>query len=183
MAKAKAKTKAQCQRQHAKNRAFQRFGAELNRNDLREVVDLIQTGKAAHIERQSQRVSVFRVFVTKFNQDAYAVYDRSRNEVVTFLTDEMVKENFMRRMAEDEAEEERARERKRVQVLSRAALTQSDFTLASKLIRDGKYRIRSEIDQQFSHYVVGLTKHGVFLGAFTFLYDEVAKTVVEEVKQ
>jgi hypothetical protein len=78
--------KARAQTKHAKRRAFERYGVELNRHQLRELADLIRTGKAEFVEKQSHRVSVFRVPIG--DTTARVVYDRQRKTIVTFLPPE-----------------------------------------------------------------------------------------------
>ena len=78
--------KLQSERIHAKHRAKERFGLDLNRHDLRELVKQIQNGKAEHIETQSNRVSIKRV---KFEDKFYTVaYDKNRQTIITFLPEE-----------------------------------------------------------------------------------------------
>jgi len=76
-------TKASCQRRHARNRALQRFDLELTRKDLDFLVQQIQDNKAKFVERQSHRVSVFKILYKE--KDMKVVYDKQRKTIVTFL--------------------------------------------------------------------------------------------------
>src|SRR5438045_2427999 len=76
--------KAKAQRRHARRRALERFGLELNRKHLREIVGAIQAQKAELIRQQSLRVSLYRTWV--LDQEVFVIYDRRRKEIVTFLT-------------------------------------------------------------------------------------------------
>lgn len=78
--------KTHSERIHAKRRAQERFGLELNRHQLRELVKQIQSGKAEHVETQSNRVSIKRV---KFEGSFYTVaYDKNRQTIITFLPED-----------------------------------------------------------------------------------------------
>lgn len=83
-------TKLQSQRIHAKRRIEQRFGIQINRHDIREIVNLIQTNRAKFIEKQSNSRSLFSL-VFKDNL-LYVIYDKTRKNICTFLTEEMIKE-------------------------------------------------------------------------------------------
>lgn len=79
--------KSVCQRIHAKRRAEERYALELNRDDLRNIVQRIQQNQATHVEKQSHRVSVFDL--TYNNIDVRVVYDKNRKTIVTFLPKEV----------------------------------------------------------------------------------------------
>lgn len=81
--KGKLPPKAQSERVHAKKRAEERFGVTLNRHDIRDIVYQIQNHSAIFVEKQSQRVSVFVVNLKGIQ--AFAVYDRVRQTIITFL--------------------------------------------------------------------------------------------------
>lgn len=89
----KRMTKAQSERVHAKRRCMERYGLEINRHDIRDIVGMIQSGdrtKATKKEDQSQRVSVW---IVKFRGiDVKVVYDRVRKTLVSFLPMEDKKE-------------------------------------------------------------------------------------------
>lgn len=75
--------KAHSQRIHAKKRALERCGVNLNRHDMRELVTSIQKGHFSLLEKQSNRVSVFKA---KIDEEYYpVVYDRQRKTIVTVL--------------------------------------------------------------------------------------------------
>ncbi len=76
-------SKEQCQAQHAKTRARQRYGLNLNNSDLQTIVNYIQTGNSQLLEHQTSRVSVHSIAVD--NRDIPVVYDSSRHTIVSFL--------------------------------------------------------------------------------------------------
>ena len=77
-------TKTINQRFHAKRRARERFGLELNRQDLREIAGQIQNGKDARLlGQESLRLSHW--MVSYQGTEMHAVYDKKRHQVVTFL--------------------------------------------------------------------------------------------------
>lgn len=77
------RSKARAQRIHAKRRAYQRYGLVLNKWDLRELVTAIQSNKATHVEKRSNRVSEWDV---QFHGETVrVVYDNMRKTIVTFL--------------------------------------------------------------------------------------------------
>jgi hypothetical protein len=82
MAKKKP-TKAQSQRAHAKRRAEERYGLTLNRKDFEEVVQTIQRGGAKFLERQSRRVSIWKLVC----QGTWikVVYDNRRQTIASVL--------------------------------------------------------------------------------------------------
>ena len=71
------------ERVHAKRRLVERYGLELNRRELRELVSQIQEAKATHIETQSNRVSLWRV--SHGTIEIVVVYDKKRGTIVTAL--------------------------------------------------------------------------------------------------
>ena len=73
--------KTQSQRVHAKHRLLERFGMEINRHELAELVNQIKSNKSEHIETQSNRVSVHMV---KFRGESLpVVYDKQRKNIVS----------------------------------------------------------------------------------------------------
>lgn len=80
-------SKAKAQKSHAKRRASERLGVELNKEGYRALVAQIRDGRAKFLERQSLRVSLFAVDVA--GSPAVAVYDRQRKTIATLLTMEM----------------------------------------------------------------------------------------------
>lgn len=77
-------SKVKAQRRHAQKRAAERFGLFLNRDQLNALVKQIQTGYALLVEKQSNRVSVWRVSLPD-GGSANVVYDKQRHTIVTFL--------------------------------------------------------------------------------------------------
>jgi hypothetical protein len=77
------KDKAQCQRIHAKKRAFERYGIVLNRPVLNGIIQDIQNNRATFIEKQSNAKSFWFVMVGE--QKCRVVYDKNRKTISTFL--------------------------------------------------------------------------------------------------
>jgi hypothetical protein len=73
-------------RQHAKRRARQRFSFELTAEQERAIVQDIQLGIAEFVERQSTRVTVWRVALA--NNVAKVCYDSHRKAIITCLYDD-----------------------------------------------------------------------------------------------
>jgi hypothetical protein len=87
MGKRERDAKRQAQRLHAKRRAAERVGVNLNHALHTELVQAIQGGQATFIRRQSHRVSHFDV-VLPTGQTARVVYDRHRKALITVLPPE-----------------------------------------------------------------------------------------------
>ena len=68
---------------HAKRRALQRHGVDINRATLRDIVAQIQSGRARFLGRDSLRTSRWRVAAA--GRPMTVVYDRERKTVVTVL--------------------------------------------------------------------------------------------------
>lgn len=80
-------TKAEAQVIHAKRRAFERYGVQLNRKTYHAMVRMIQSGKALFIRRRSNRVSLFYLV---YQERAFkVVHDSKRHRIVTFLNDNL----------------------------------------------------------------------------------------------
>jgi hypothetical protein len=77
-------TRAEKQQRHAQKRAKERFNAELTPEYYDKLVQRIQTGKAEFVARQSNRVTLWRMYV--HGKEAIVVYDKKRSKVVTLLT-------------------------------------------------------------------------------------------------
>lgn len=75
--------KKQSQRIHAKRRAKERYGVELNSKDLKSLVTKIQKGDAEFVRKISLTRSVFIVDGRK------VVYDKLRKNIATFLSEDM----------------------------------------------------------------------------------------------
>lgn len=80
-------SKSRRQRSHAKRRALTRIGVSLHEDFRRRIIRLIQDGQAPLVEKQSCRVSVFRISVE--DKPVNVVYDRRTKEIVTFLYPEI----------------------------------------------------------------------------------------------
>lgn len=79
----KKNSKKKCQTFHARRRAEQRFGIQLN---IDEAVKAIQNGNAKLIERQSLRVTVW--LVEQDGKKFPVVYDKQRQSIATVLPKE-----------------------------------------------------------------------------------------------
>lgn len=92
--------KRQAQQQHATLRAFQRFGLKIK---LKEIVKLIQEGKAHFLRRSSLRVTLWLIEIE--GKRLVALYDSKRKSIITFLyTDEdYARIKTQRREMNDEA--------------------------------------------------------------------------------
>jgi len=69
---------------HAKRRAYQRFGIRLTHAEYIDMIRQIKKGSAKFVRRQSNRVSVFEVWLPDLTT-AHAVYDKQRHTIVTLL--------------------------------------------------------------------------------------------------
>jgi len=87
MSKATGPTKRHAQRLHAKRRAAERYGVNLNHALHVALVAAIQAGRATFVRRQSQRVSHFDVTLPT-GATARVVYDRQRQVLITVLPPE-----------------------------------------------------------------------------------------------
>ena len=68
-------TKASFQREHAKRRALQRYSLILNRQDLDDIVSKIKSRDAEFVERQSNRVTIWRLsFVSTIFSNSFSKY-------------------------------------------------------------------------------------------------------------
>jgi hypothetical protein len=77
------RTKADAQRIHAERRCFERYGAHLTDVMHEALVRQIQRGDAKLLEKQSLRLSLYRV--SWEGEPMRVVYDRNRKTLVTFL--------------------------------------------------------------------------------------------------
>jgi len=85
-------TKSQSQRIHAKKRATQRYGIELNKEKHKDLVSRIQNNKdVIFLEKQSNRISVFAILQGSIWVPV--VYDRERKTIVSFLPIKSIDEN------------------------------------------------------------------------------------------
>jgi hypothetical protein len=68
---------------HARRRAKERAGIDLTPDLRRQLINDIQKGRAKFMWSQSNRVSVWRVFLA--GKKFLAIYDKDRHSIVTFL--------------------------------------------------------------------------------------------------
>ena len=76
----RSKAKARNQHEHASRRAIQRFGIILDHDDA---IAQIRDGRAEFIERQSCRVTIWRI--VQQDQKIVVVYDKNRGTIVTCM--------------------------------------------------------------------------------------------------
>ncbi len=82
--------KSTSQKIHAVKRHKERYGFSISESDYNAIVNLVKLGNSKFLFSQSNRTS-FRT--VSFNSKQYfIVYDKIRKTIVTFLTEEMVKE-------------------------------------------------------------------------------------------
>lgn len=85
------RSKASAQYLHAKKRAAERYGLELNREIYGRLCQAIQDGKGQCMGKQSNRLSVWRIQVITGAEvpfkatECNVVYDKQRHTIVTFL--------------------------------------------------------------------------------------------------
>jgi len=98
-------SKVICQRKHAKMRASQRYQLTLNKDKLRVICKQIQEGKGAkYVARQSFRVTIWEV--TYEGKNLWAVYDRMRHTVVTFLPPSLTRDKIIEQIETGEIDHE-----------------------------------------------------------------------------
>lgn len=85
------RSKYACQIKHAQRRALERYGIHCSYADLISIRDQIQSQRAAFVERQSHRVTVWDL--THQQKEVRVVYDNQRKMIVTFLPPE-AREDF-----------------------------------------------------------------------------------------
>lgn len=71
---------------HAKQRAEERYGLILNWDARHDIIDMIQTGKAEFVGRESRNRTLWRVQYQ--DQALNVVYDRARSTLCTLLPKE-----------------------------------------------------------------------------------------------
>ncbi|MGL4461283.1 MAG: hypothetical protein ACRC1K_03950 [Planctomycetia bacterium] len=81
----KIQSKTLCQRIHFKRRASARYDLDVNRHLYREMVQMIQNNKAVLINRQSNRVALYRINLLNPALSILVIYDRNRKTLVTAL--------------------------------------------------------------------------------------------------
>ena len=82
------KKKSISQKLHAQRRFKERYGEELNNKDYNSMCLMIRNNKAVFIEKQTNRVSRFKLNFK--DKDVYFCYDKQRHTIVTFLKPEWV---------------------------------------------------------------------------------------------
>ena len=86
MRRKKLRNKKEAQRKHFERRSIERVGVLLNQKDL---VQQIQSGGLEFIERQSNRITLYRLnHLEKFYR---VVYDKNRKQVVTIMEEQCEK--------------------------------------------------------------------------------------------
>jgi len=85
------RSKKHAQRHHAKQRAYQRYGWNLNKHDLNLLAKRIQRGDGRFVERQSNRVTVWDIDIN--GETARVIYDSQRHQIVTFLPKECLNDS------------------------------------------------------------------------------------------
>lgn len=86
------KHKRHAQRKHALNRADTRFNLVFSKAVRLDFLEIIRTKKSILMYKQSLRVSCYKINYQ--DTDYYVIYDKKRNEIVTFLTEEMVNDTL-----------------------------------------------------------------------------------------
>ena len=79
------RTKEQSQNVHARRRFMQRFGIPLTKERKAEILAKIQMGHAHFVEKQSNRISIFDVFLEGSGTKVRIVYDKNRHNIVSVL--------------------------------------------------------------------------------------------------
>lgn len=86
------RSKRESQLVHTRRRLRERFAVEGSAAQLdtliHSMIERIKDGRAEHIEKQSNRVSLFRIELDGY--ELYPIYDRQRKMIVTVLTKDMV---------------------------------------------------------------------------------------------
>lgn len=72
-----------CERKHFKRRLFERYGLLVNREEVNEMVRMIQNNNSECIEQQSLRKSLHKVVFR--DREILVVYDKMRKTLVTAL--------------------------------------------------------------------------------------------------
>ncbi len=76
-------SKAKSQTKHFKRRLRERFGVNVSKHKLKQIIQKIQKGDAVFIRRQSLRTTIWEVEVE--GEVARVVYDAKRHTVVTAM--------------------------------------------------------------------------------------------------
>ena len=78
--------KGKSERFHARRRFGERMGVTLTRKMHHDLVQRIREGKATFVERQSNRITLWRMNVK--GESCVVVYDKARGNIVTVLDEE-----------------------------------------------------------------------------------------------
>lgn len=76
------------ERKHAKKRAIQRYDFRYNKQDRRNLIDIIQYKSKEHgivIDAKCQTNRITKILLSYKGDQYYVVYDKKRKEIVTFL--------------------------------------------------------------------------------------------------
>ena len=84
--KKKRRTKRDGQKIHAKKRALQRYGIDVNSKLLHELIKQIQSGKSNYLERKTHRISIHLVHYE--GKSFKVAYDKTRQNICSFLPKE-----------------------------------------------------------------------------------------------
>ena len=87
--RSKLSSKDAAQRSHARRRFDERYDCHLTESIYNEMVWKIQHGEGRHLSKQTNRLSVYSV--ESPIGDVPVVYDKQRGNIVTFLTEDMVR--------------------------------------------------------------------------------------------
>jgi hypothetical protein len=77
------KKKKVSQREHFKKRMLERFNIDISRKRYDELVSMIKSKDAVLLERQSLRVSKYKITID--SKDYIVIYDKQRKTLVTVL--------------------------------------------------------------------------------------------------
>jgi hypothetical protein len=80
--------KGECERIHVKRRFKERFGIDLTRIKRRDIINMILSGRATFIEKESNRISLYDVNIE--HQVIRVAYDRLRKELVTAMVPSII---------------------------------------------------------------------------------------------
>lgn len=80
------------QRIHFKKRLFERYGLNINREEMTDLVKQITDGKAYFVRKSTNRISIF--IVTYQGKEITVAYDKGRKQVVSAIPSEERVEEF-----------------------------------------------------------------------------------------
>lgn len=76
-------SKKEAQTRHAKRRAMERYDIDFTHHKRQTMLNQIHNGDGQFIRRQSHRVSIWAMICD--NKEVVIVYDKERNNIVSFL--------------------------------------------------------------------------------------------------